>query len=560
MQEKYLSKDQMQAILDTRPKGVSMDDALNMYVKNGWTIQGVNEKPTVTQQAKDLAVGFAKGAGRTGLSTLQNLQTIGQGTMLALGASPEKVAKTGFESLDANSPQGKRVEQAFQPTNQEQKIGGYAELGTEAILGGGGQLLKAGAVKGVELTGKGIQALSQRVVPVIKEGIKPSPNLEQALGQVLQGKTTNIKPFETAIKAIDTKGVKTYKALKNKFDEAIPSLAQRVDTELAKDVTPYTLEQLAVKTKSKGGQEISTDYVTRALDNLKELYKTTGDDVAKTNIDEIVQKATTEGLTRKEVNDISRVYNQEFGSKAFSKVTGDALTSVNAQAYENTRKGLKDIARAGIGGDEAKAADEVLSSIYDSKKLIERNVEAVNKLKQRIEERGWISKATYGLVKAIDTVSGGVLRGATDAVLNRGTGLKTLNALDIEANLDRNLGIIRKALNAESEKEVQSILKPVMDYAKELKKNTKLNTGFVDPTALFAKNPVKINNIVSKLKEEDVTFLNYFLKLSEKKKLTKENVSAMDDFLGQVGLTAKTKDEQATIANKLLEMFNSKKN
>ena len=99
-----------------------------------------------------------------------------------------------------------------------------------------------------------------------------------------------------------------------------------------------------------------------------------------------------------------------------------------------------------------------------------------------------------------------------------------------------------------------------MDYAKELKKNTKLNTGFVDPTALFAKNPVKINNIVSKLKEEDVTFLNYFLKLSEKKKLTKENVSAMDDFLGQVGLTAKTKDEQATIANKLLEMFNSKKN
>jgi len=65
---------------------------------------------------------------------------------------------------------------------------------------------------------------------------------------------------------------------------------------------------------------------------------------------------------------------------------------------------------------------------------------------------------------------------------------------------------------------------------------------------------------VSKLKEEDVTFLNYFLKLSEKKKLTKENVSAMDDFLGQVGLTAKTKDEQATIANKLLEMFNSKKN
>ena len=110
MQEKYLSKDQMQAILDTRPKGVSMDDALNMYVKNGWTIQGVNEPKTAVDTAKDYAVGFAKRAERTALEVGQNLQTIGQGAMLLGGVSPKTVAKTGFESLDANSPQGKRVD------------------------------------------------------------------------------------------------------------------------------------------------------------------------------------------------------------------------------------------------------------------------------------------------------------------------------------------------------------------------------------------------------------------------------------------------------------------
>jgi hypothetical protein len=41
--EKYLSRDQMQELLDSRPKGVSLDEGLKMYIDNGWTIQGVNE-------------------------------------------------------------------------------------------------------------------------------------------------------------------------------------------------------------------------------------------------------------------------------------------------------------------------------------------------------------------------------------------------------------------------------------------------------------------------------------------------------------------------------------
>ena len=163
MQEKYLSKDQMQAILDSRPKGVSLDDALNMYVKNGWTIQGVNEPKTVLDTAKDYAIGFGKAAERTGLSTLQNLQTIGQGAMLAAGVSPEKVAKTGFESLDASSPEGKRVEQAFKPTNQEQKIGGYAETGAEILAGGGAGFIKDAVVGGTKLLAKGVAPVTSGV-------------------------------------------------------------------------------------------------------------------------------------------------------------------------------------------------------------------------------------------------------------------------------------------------------------------------------------------------------------------------------------------------------------
>lgn len=95
---------------------------------------------------------------------------------------------------------------------------------------------------------------------------------------------------------------------------------------------------------------------------------------------------------------------------------------------------------------------------------------------------------------------------------------------------------------------------------KEIKgKGIKWNSGFVDPAVLFKKNPAKINNIVKNMTNDDATFLKYFTKLSLNKKITKEAKSSMDDFLGQVGLTAKTKDEQATIANMLLERFNSKK-
>jgi hypothetical protein len=35
----------MQKILDDRPKGVAIDDALNGFTKNGWLVEGVNTSP-----------------------------------------------------------------------------------------------------------------------------------------------------------------------------------------------------------------------------------------------------------------------------------------------------------------------------------------------------------------------------------------------------------------------------------------------------------------------------------------------------------------------------------
>ena len=68
------------------------------------------------------------------------------------------------------------------------------------------------------------------------------------------------------------------------------------------------------------GKIVKTDYISLALNNLVELYKKIGDKVEKGNIQEIKSKAKEEGLSRKEINDISRLYGIEFGEKAFSKI------------------------------------------------------------------------------------------------------------------------------------------------------------------------------------------------------------------------------------------------
>jgi hypothetical protein len=172
MQEKYLSKDQMQAILDTRPKGVSMDDALNMYVKNGWTIQGVNEQPTVVQQAKDVATGFVKGAGRTALGTATGLQDIGQGILggveaLATGKSLSETKAmqpgVGIDLLKTETPEGQALADSLAAKNRGEELGGYAETGAELLLGGGAGLVKDATVFGGKLLAKGISPVTSLV-------------------------------------------------------------------------------------------------------------------------------------------------------------------------------------------------------------------------------------------------------------------------------------------------------------------------------------------------------------------------------------------------------------
>lgn len=320
-----------------------------------------------------------------------------------------------------------------------------------------GTATKAVAEKIGEKVGSTVKSATEGTKDVlsgVKQGIKPTLTPEEATGQIIQGKTNDIPAALRTFKSLDTvDGIKTAKDLQVKLKSEIKPLAQKVDAELAKDPTLRPLSTFE-KTVGEGANTTKINYVKEAINNLKELYTKTSDAQGLAKIKDIETKVnglrdTTGkilkngvGLSNKDVNDLSRLYNTEFGTKAFSKTTGDPLTSVNAQKFENIRTGLKETARGGLGGDAAKQLDSKLSDLFDTKKLVDKVVEKVNAAAQKIPKQGVIPKVIGKAINAVDVISGSPLKALGKAMGNLGSN-GALNPVELESNLVRNLKTIR---------------------------------------------------------------------------------------------------------------------
>jgi hypothetical protein len=333
-------------------------------------------------------------------------------------------------------------------------------IGAGAKIAGQGAVdLTKGTIKGIESGISGTTRVTSKLIESIKPKIKPVPTPLQATGQILQGKTKDLNAGVKALASIKTKGIKTFKELDDAFSKKVEELSRVVDSSFEQDTTKTLLKDISTSGKTVSGTVVKSNPVENALIQLSELYTKTGDVVKKTNIDEIINMAKTQGLTKGEINDIAKAYGSEFGSKAFGK-TGEALTSVNAQMFENTRKAVKEVARSGISGAEAKLADQTMSSILNTQKLVKNNIEAVNKLKQRIQEMGLLAKFGNDITKYADILTGGSVRGFIGGLLPRGAGYKVMNALDLEEILAKNLDIINQAIKSGKASDIQKILNP----------------------------------------------------------------------------------------------------
>jgi hypothetical protein len=236
--------------------------------------------------------------------------------------------------------------------------------------------------------------------------------------------------------------------------------------------------------------------VDSALTQLENLYLKIEDPFNAEQIRQLKQKANTEGLTIREINKLARDYGNEFKQKAFSK-NGEPLTSVTAQGVENTRSGLKDTARNLFGDDVFNRVDDELSSLINLRKTSDKMQKKVETLKNRIKERSLGEKLGRLIFKATDLLTLGTVGGFTRAILPRGQGLKVMNALDLEATLQKNLQQLDNVLKIQDKGKLENELRKIINQSQALPVN-QLKTASAANTAKNVVIPTQSNTLPKK--------------------------------------------------------------
>lgn len=324
---------------------------------------------------------------------------------------------------------------------------GEDRTGASAFIPGMGTLLGAGVGAASQVAGSTAKYIAGRKDRIAKE-------FDNTVGQVLQGKSSDISTGKRAFSHLETDGISTYKDLRDRANEKIEIFSNKLDEALETNPNPKLLDNLDLET-SVGGQVVKHNYVTEALDQLDDFYSKTNNPNGRAQIAQIRAKAKTQGLTVKEVNDIARTHGEKLSAY---NLNGELASGLTKQAAENTRNGLKATSRSNFGNKASQEADSAIASLIRVRTLAEEMVEKVNKLQQTVTKRGLFEKMGRLFGQVVDLTTGGFLGGATRSlIIPRGGGLKTLNALDIEKRLEKNLRLIREA--AEPGASPQTIIK-----------------------------------------------------------------------------------------------------
>lgn len=341
------------------------------------------------------------------------------------------------------------------------------QTATDTVVEGTNAALRTGA-KVAEIPAKvgtvveNAPAVGKDLIGKGRDLIKPTKPVENIVGEVTQAKDARgLAKSQKALTEIDTTGVETYADLNAKIKQSVKELANQVDETLAKDTAKYKPADLTITARTEGGDIIKTDYVSRALRHLEEIYTKSGDDLAAANIKETVKKYLTEGLTKLDVNDLSRLYGME-APNGFNKL-GDALTSFNAKASETIRSGLKEVARSGMD-DTAQNLDMQISNLKTLEGYTLKMEEAVQGLTNKIEERNLFEKVGRVLGQIADVTTGGFVKSFFNKFLiPSNVGNKIMNSLDLQARLARNLELIQGAGAAKSDKQLLDIVKQLVE-------------------------------------------------------------------------------------------------
>jgi len=398
-----------------------------------------------------VGTGLAKKAVKTGLKT-----TFKQG--LKIGAKENLIPGltggfgAGLQDKDAT----------FGSVALSTGLGGLTGAGIGGVAGGvGGYLGKF------------------KVDRIIKD---TSKKIDDIAGKIVQGNKNDIAKAGRALSQIDISGVETADQLAEALSTRESVIAKKLDETLDTEKLVRPLKNLDYN---------NHNFVNDAFEQLDELYSKTNDPEKLAELRALRNKAESSGLTVREINDLARMHGNEFAEKAFSKRTGDALTSVNAQTVENTRKGLKNTAKSIFKNPIFDIADKELSDIINTKRLIKKLAEDANTLRQKFADRGLLESIGRNLFNAIDTLSGRGISGFLRAAMPRGYGTKLMQATDLEKVLQKNLQILQKA-NTVLEKKTGKITPDVVREMEDIIKSANLRPALLSlppgKTTLYTPN------------------------------------------------------------------------
>ncbi len=277
-----------------------------------------------------------------------------------------------------------------------------------------------------------------------KEGFVPTPTADEATGHIIQGDTSDIPAAKRALSSIDgIENSKTYKEALDKVKGEIKPLAEKVDIELEKGGRKGNSIKSFERSVGEGKAAVKVNHVQQAIDDLRNFYTKTNDVQGLSKLKSIENNARIKGMSFKDVNDLARLHGSTI--KAFN-ANGEAASGLSKQAAENTRSGLKDLAREALGGKEAQALDARLSDLYHTETLLEDMVEKVNKASQKTTKKGAIpealSKTVGGIVRTVDAITGNPLKAIGKEIGTTG-GTTSMSPVELEKNLTKYLRILR---------------------------------------------------------------------------------------------------------------------
>ena len=414
------------------------------------------------------------------------LSTLGAGAATVVGALDEAVMGTGklFLTDEAEKRLGEIVKERVAGTNLEKSIKDLmewhsgldkntqttlnaivpmAELMSEfIILDKVAAPIREGISEGIDTAtdvARRLPSVGEEMEGAIESGLRSTgqaidtyqttaraeriaeqqAKVDKAVSQIVQAKgdTQTIEAAKRALREVDPEKIQNYPDLNQYLRDRNAAIADELDQYLEQFDTVFKPEETGKYTKV-GNETVIDSPVMDAIDGLENAYRKSGEKSKAVEMIQLRNKFKNQGLTVKEINDISRRYGIEFKDRAFNKM-GDAKQGYNAEAFENIRRGVKVVVLERLPDYYAKTLDSAMSDNSTTLRATEKMEGKVAGLYDKITERTMAQKISRKLGDSIDALTFGGLRGFVASMLPSNIGNKAMNSIEIEKMIAKNL-------------------------------------------------------------------------------------------------------------------------